>query len=96
MTLAKFAISLLTTLTILASSTIARADTLVSNGGGGEYRYELWRTIDNTRYYLKIWQWQKYRKSEPAYITSQFASSRDALDYFDCEFAEKPLPSCSR
>ncbi|MBW4566951.1 MAG: hypothetical protein KME31_02700 [Tolypothrix carrinoi HA7290-LM1] len=87
---------LLTTATMLTTSTIAMADSLISNGGGGNYKYQLWRSTDNTEYFLKIWNRDSSTNSAPSYITHSFESSRDALDYFDCNYANKSLPSCPR
>ncbi|MBD0262931.1 MAG: hypothetical protein ICV78_09455 [Tolypothrix sp. Co-bin9] len=87
---------LLTTAAMLTTSTIAMADSLINNGGGGDYKYQLWRSTDNTQYYLKIWSRESYTNSAPSYITHSFGSSRDALDYFDCYYAHKSLPSCPR
>lgn len=85
---------LLTTATILTMSNVARADYLVSNGGGGDYNYQLWTDEDNTHYYLKIWSRKADSSSGPS-TTGDFESTRDALNYFDCSYAQKDLPVCS-
>lgn len=94
MLLKKSILFLLTTVSVLATSTIAMADSLVSNGGGGDYKYQLWRTTDNTQYYLKIWSRKSDPNSQPSHITHHYSSSREALDDFDCDYARKSLPSC--
>ena len=91
---------LLTTATILTASTAAMADSFVGNGSGGnhtgDYSYELWLTTDNTRYYLKIWKLESYKKGEPSWTTHSFESSRKALDYFDCNYTRKSAPDCPK
>ncbi len=87
---------LLSTAAVLTTSTITMADSLVSNGGGGNYKYQLWRSTDNTQYFLKIWSRESSANNAPSYITHSFPSSREALDYFDCNYANKSLPSCPR
>jgi hypothetical protein len=82
--------------TIFTTSSVAIADSLTSNGTGGNYKYQLWRTTDGTRYYLKIWRNDSNPNSEPSQITHSFESTRDALEHFDCYYAEKSLPSCPR
>ena len=88
-------ITVLTALSTLGMSNIALADYLKSQGTGGDYRYELWSTDDNKIYYLKIWRREANPTSSPYTITRYFDSSRDALIYFDCNYAEKNLPECS-
>ncbi|MCP6762515.1 MAG: hypothetical protein NHB32_28025 [Fischerella sp. CENA71] len=90
----KILLPLLTTLTLISVSTIAKADYLVSNGSGGDYSYELWQ--DNTRYYLKIWKREFYGKEEAYTTSSSFESSREALEYFDCYYADKSLLACPK
>lgn len=87
---------LLTTAAMLTTSTIAMADSLISNGGGGDYKYQLWRSTDNTQYYIKIWNRKSDPNSAPLHITRSYPSSREALDDFDCNYANKSLPSCPR
>ncbi|KOP25774.1 hypothetical protein AMR41_13770 [Hapalosiphon sp. MRB220] len=90
----KFLLPLLATLTFISISTVAKADYLVSNGSGGDYSYELWQNTDNTQYYLKIWKRESYGKQEADRITRSFESSQEALEHFDCEYADKSLPAC--
>ena len=85
-----------TTAAMLTTSTIAMADSLISNGGGGDYKYQLWRSTDNTEYFLKIWSRESSTNSAPLYVTRSHPSSREALDDFDCNYAHKSLPSCQR
>ncbi|MGJ5672576.1 MAG: hypothetical protein ACR9NN_02985 [Nostochopsis sp.] len=92
----KILLPLLTTLTLISVSTVAKADYLVSNGSGGEYSYELWQNTDNTRYYLKIWRREVYGKEGAYQTTSSFESSQEALEYFDCRYAGKSLPACPK
>jgi ABC-type long-subunit fatty acid transport system fused permease/ATPase subunit len=75
--------------------TIAMADSNVSSGSGGKYSYELWRTTNN-EYYLKIWNRDSSTQESPSSVTHHFQSSREALDHFDCVYAEKSLPVCPR
>ncbi|RAM50305.1 MAG: hypothetical protein C6Y22_17000 [Hapalosiphonaceae cyanobacterium JJU2] len=90
----KFLLPLLTTLTLISVSTVAKADTLVSNGSGGDYSYELWQ--DNTRYYLKIWKRESYGKEDAYTTSSNFESSQEALEHFDCYYGDKSLPACPK
>lgn len=85
----------LTTAALLTLSNVATADYLVSNGGGGNYNYQLWADEDNFHYYLKIWSRKEDPSSEPSSTTRNFESTRDALNYFDCSYADKDLPVCS-
>ena len=89
-------IPVLTVLSFVSTSNTALADYLTSQGSGGNYRYELWSSDDNSHYYLKIWRYEASPESNPDSITRAFSSSREALIYFDCNFAEKNLPECSQ
>jgi hypothetical protein len=89
-------IPVLTVLSLLSASNKVLADYLSSQGSGGYYRYELWSSDDNSGYYLKIWSDQASPTSSPQTTTRTFASSRDALIYFDCNYAERSLPECPR
>ncbi|MCC5646896.1 hypothetical protein LC607_29065 [Nostoc sp. CHAB 5824] len=87
-------IPILTVLSLLPASNPALADYLNSQGAGGNYRYELWSTDDNSGYYLKIWSSEASSNSD-AYSTSRaFTSTREALIYFDCKYAGRNLPEC--
>ncbi|BAY13055.1 hypothetical protein [Calothrix sp. NIES-2098] len=86
-------IPVLAVFSCLSISNIALADYLNSEGTGGNYRYQLWTSDDNSNYYLKIWSSEASSESK-AYTTSYFASSREALIYFDCNYAKKNLPEC--
>jgi hypothetical protein len=89
-------IPVLTVLSLVSASNTALADYLSSQGSGGNYRYELWSSDDNSGYYLKIWS-DKASPTSSSYTTTRtFASSRDALIYFDCNYAERSLPECPR
>lgn len=47
-------IPILTVFSFVSTSNTALADYLTSQGSGGNSRYELWSTDDNSYYYLKI------------------------------------------
>jgi hypothetical protein len=79
----------------LSLSNIALADYLNSEGTGGDFRYELWTSDDNNAYYLKIWLRDSNTESRPYTTTIKFASTREALIYFDCNYADKKLPECN-
>ncbi len=85
-----------TVLSLFSPSNKALADYLNSEGAGGNYRYELWSTDDNSGYYLKIWLNEASSKSDPYSTTRTFTSSREALIDFDCNYAEKNLLECSQ
>ena len=89
-------IPVLTVLSLFSTSNKALADYLNSEGAGGNYRYELWSTDDNSGYYLKIWLNEVSPKSDPYSTTRRFTSSREALIDFDCNYAEKNLLECSQ
>ncbi|WP_373525733.1 hypothetical protein [Nostoc sp.] len=89
-------IPVLTGLSFLSTSNTALADYLNSEGVGGNYRYELWSSDDNSGYYLKIWLNEASPTSDPYSTTRAFTSSREALINFDCNYAEKNLPECSQ
>jgi hypothetical protein len=87
-------IPVLTVLSLLSASNKVLADYLTSQGSGGNYRYELWVTDDNSHYYLKIWSTEASSNSGAYSTTTSFTSSRDALIYFDCNYAGINLPEC--
>ncbi|MEI1377664.1 hypothetical protein PQG02_11875 [Nostoc sp. UHCC 0926] len=89
-------IPVLTVLSLLSASNKVLADYLTSQGGGGNYRYELWSTDDNSDYYLKIWSNEASPKSDAYSTTRGFTSTGEALIYFDCNYAERNLPECPR
>ncbi|MBD2206337.1 hypothetical protein H6G33_29520 [Calothrix sp. FACHB-1219] len=86
----------LAVLSCLTTAHTALADYLTSQGSGGNYRYELWSSDDNGSYYLKIWSIEASTNSKSYITTPSFDSSREALIYFDCNYAEKILPECPR
>lgn len=88
-------ISVLTTLSLVSTSNTALADYLTSQGAGGNYRYELWQSDNGDSYYLKIWLQEASPESDQYYTSMGFSSSREALVYFDCNYANKNLPECS-
>ncbi|MEH2268010.1 MAG: hypothetical protein V7K68_06185 [Nostoc sp.] len=63
-------IPVLTVLSLLSASNKALADYLTSQGSGGDYRYELWSSDDNSHYYLKVWSSQASQNSD-AYSTTK-------------------------
>ncbi|MEH2425392.1 MAG: hypothetical protein V7K48_32165 [Nostoc sp.] len=89
-------IPVLTVLSLLSASNKVLADYLTSQGSGGNYRYELWSTDDNSGYYLKIWLNEASPKSDAYSTTRTFPSTREALIDFDCNYAERSLPECPR
>lgn len=89
-------IPVLTVLSFVSTSNKVLADYLNSQGSGGNYRYELWSTDDNSHYYLKVWLYEASPNSNPRYTDGSFNSTREALIYFDCNYAEKNLPECSQ
>jgi hypothetical protein len=89
-------IPILTILTFLSLSNSALADYLTSQGAGGDYRYELWSSDDGSYYYLKIWSDKADPNNDPDSTTGSFESSREALIYFDCNYAGKNLPECPK
>jgi hypothetical protein len=88
-------IPVLTVFSFVSTSNKVLADYLNSQGSGGDYRYELWST-GNNNYYLKVWLYEASRESDPDSTTRAFPSSREALIYFDCNYAKKNLPECPR
>ncbi|MCC5628483.1 hypothetical protein [Nostoc sphaeroides] len=89
-------IPVLTVLSLLSASNKVLADYLNSEGSGGDYRYELWSSDDNSHYYLKVWLYEASPDSDPYTTTTRFPSTREALIYFDCNYANKNLPECPR
>ncbi|MGM3305533.1 hypothetical protein ACSQ6I_05990 [Anabaena sp. WFMT] len=89
-------IPILTISTLLSVSKTALADYLRSEGRGGDYLYELWSTDDGSNYYLKIWNDKEDPKKDPSSQTGSFESSGEALNYFDCYYANKSLPECPK
>ncbi|MEH2120393.1 hypothetical protein [Nostoc sp.] len=89
-------IPVLTGLSLLSASNKVLADYLTSEGIGGNYRYELWSSDDNSGYYLKIWSNEASPKSEAYFTSREFTSTGEALIYFDCKYAERSLPECPR
>ncbi|MEH1939298.1 MAG: hypothetical protein V7L01_03645 [Nostoc sp.] len=89
-------IPVLTVLSLLSASNKVLADYLNNQGSGGDYRYELWSSDDNSNYYLKVWLYEASPNSDPYDTTRRFPSTREALIYFDCNYAKKNLPECPR
>ncbi|MBW4614037.1 MAG: hypothetical protein KME21_12330 [Desmonostoc vinosum HA7617-LM4] len=89
-------IPVLTTISLTSTSNTALADYLNSEGTGGDYRYQLWSSDDGNYYYLKIWSYEANPENDPNTITRAFTSTREALNYFDCNYARKNLPECSQ
>lgn len=89
-------IPILAVLSCIAVAHTAIADSLSSQGSGGNYRYELWSSDDKVSYYLKIWSREASPNSKSYITTPNFDSVREALIYFDCNYAEKSLPECPR
>ena len=89
-------IPLLAIFSCVATSNTALADYLNSEGTGGDYRYELWSSDDNSSYYLKIWRSEASPDSQADITTTSFDSNRDALIFFDCNYAKRNLPECPR
>ncbi|MFM2061971.1 MAG: hypothetical protein RLZZ507_1641 [Cyanobacteriota bacterium] len=87
---------ILTVITLMTANNAALADYLRSEGYGGEYRYELWSSDDGTDYYLKIWNKDADPQKDSYLRSVNFRSSREALIYFDCNYAEKSLPQCPK
>ena len=81
--------------TLLSISNTALADYLISEGYGGEYRYELWSS-DDGNYYLKIWNRDENPQKDNYTTTGNFESSGEALNHFDCYYAGKSLPECPK
>ncbi len=79
----------------LAPTTATAGDFRVSNGYGGEYAYEVWRSRDNTWYQLRVWRRQDYPRGTTIAM-EQFPSSREALTRFDCDYARRAIPQCPR
>lgn len=63
--------------------------------GGAYYHYQVWVNGTNTQFLLKIWNDADFPQAAPI-TTRAFASGRDALDYFDCYYAQKSLPVCPK
>lgn len=82
--------------TSLCVSNIALADYRTGEGAGGNYRYELWSSDDGKYYYLKIWSDKADPNNDRYSTTRGFQSSREALIYFDCNYAGKSLPACPK
>ncbi|MBN3893412.1 MAG: hypothetical protein HWQ43_31320 [Nostoc sp. JL31] len=89
-------IPVLTVFSFVSTSNTALADYLNSQGSGGNYRYELWSSDDNSHYYLKIWSSEASPNSDAYSTNGAFTSTREALIYFDCNYAERSLPECPR
>lgn len=68
---------------------------LIHDGEGGDYTYELWSTSANyIQYFLKVWRREQNQNSRPLAIAGTFESTREALIYFDCHYANKHLSFC--
>jgi hypothetical protein len=95
--LRRLAVGLLAAVSVLTISSSALADYQMSSGSAGrgdgkDYAYEIWSNNQNTVYTLKVW----LRNDYPAgsYTTHRFRSSKEASDYFECNYMQKSLPSC--
>ncbi len=68
-------------MSLFSPSNKALADYLNSEGAGGNYRYELWSTDDNSGLLLKVWLYEASPESDQYTTTTTFPSSREALIY---------------
>lgn len=67
-----------------------------SRTGASQYfYYEVWSNLSNTIYTLKVWNATDYPSSSP-FNERRFRSAREALDYFDCYYARRSIPSCKQ
>lgn len=95
----KMAVLVAATVAVLTLSSAALADYQMASGGAGDgagrdYNYEIWSNDQNTAYTLKVWLRNNYPGG--SYSTYRFRSSKEAYDYFDCNYAQKSLPSCPK
>lgn len=95
----KMAVLVAATVAVLTVSSAAVADYQMSSGSSGsgngkDYAYEIWSNEQNTAYTLKVWLRANYPNSSPWIHT--FRSSTEAFNYFDCNYAQKSLPSCPK
>ncbi len=95
----KIAVALAAAVAVLTVSSAALADYQMSSGSAGsgdgkDYAYEIWSNDQNTAYTLKVWLRKTYPNSSPWIHT--FRSSIEAFNYFDCNYAQKSLPSCPK
>lgn len=91
-------LAILTLASLLAFPRIALADFMANSGSGGyydkstgrsyRYEYEVWSDDNNTAYTLKVWDSRDYPNGS-SYRSVTFESARKALDYFDCNYAQK-------
>ncbi len=89
-------IPVLTLFSVLTTFNSALADQLANEGTGGNYQYELWSSDDNSYYYLKIWSREANKQTDGYTTTQSFASTQEALNHFDCNYALKSLPECPK
>ena len=54
------------------------------------------KVLANSNYYLKVWSNEANPESDAYSTTATFTSTREALIYFDCSYAERSLPECPR
>lgn len=64
-----------------------------SAGRGANYKFEVWGNRSNTNYWLIIWDYENYPNGSYRSLF-EFPTAREALDYFDCRYAKKSLPTC--
>lgn len=64
-------------------------------GIGADYQYQVWTNSMNTYYTLKVWRLENYPNGS-LLASHSFRSGREALDYFDCNYAKKRISTCPR
>jgi hypothetical protein len=84
-----------TGITLIGTTLLAGAEFRVNTGTSGDYAYELWRSDDGWEYTLKIWYRRDYPDGSVYRHYGAFESSREALDYFECHYADNQS-ACDR
>jgi len=76
---------------VLAAYLVGQGDGV--NQSGLRHRYEIWAQDNNAGYVLRVWRIESYPNGS-SQSHGYFRSMGEALDYFDCYYTNKRLPSC--
>jgi hypothetical protein len=66
----------------------------VSRGTAEDYHYQVWAKANGSGYRLVVWREQDFPNGSPLSTPREFKAVGDALNHFDCNYTNKPTPSC--
>jgi hypothetical protein len=67
----------------------------VANGTAEDFHYQVWAVSRSSNYNLVVWREEEFPSGSPMEFTA-FRSVGEALNYFDCRYTDKSIPTCPR